>query len=149
KKINNEIEPPRLRAPSLSERVDWAIRRAMSPDPAHRPANCLEFVEDLVGHSTKELCGVDTAIDGNKDHWYMVYTDDVGTVHTAKGTIKGIRRSLREGLLGDAENVRVARTKQGPFESLRSFAEFRDLVIQPAALPMPSSPTNKKPDAES
>src|SRR5207247_10730464 len=33
KKINNDLPPPRERIGDLSERVDWAIRRAMSPDP--------------------------------------------------------------------------------------------------------------------
>jgi hypothetical protein len=68
-------------------------------------------------------------------------------VHTVKGTVKGIRRSLRDGLLGDAENVRVARQKIGPFESLRAFAEFRDLVIQPAKMPQPSG-TIVKPNSK-
>ena len=76
---------------------------------------------------------------GAAETWYMVYTDDEGVVHTVKGTIKGIRRSFKEGLLGDAENVRVARIKDGPFEKLKSYPEFRDLVIQPAKLPTPAS----------
>ena len=33
KKIHNELTPPRRLVPDLSERVDWAIRRAMSADP--------------------------------------------------------------------------------------------------------------------
>src|SRR2546430_11403042 len=36
-----------------------------------------------------------------------------------------IRRSLKEGLLGDASNVRAARSKMGPFEQLRDFPEYR------------------------
>ena len=66
-----------------------------------------------------------------------MHTDDMGVVHTV-AVLSGIRRSLREGLLGDADNVRVARQKMGPFEALRTFAEFRDLVVQPAKLPQPS-----------
>jgi serine/threonine protein kinase len=138
KKINNEIEPPRRRTPSLSERIDWAIRRAISPDPVHRPENCREFIEDLIGHSTKEIAKIDTNPDGRSDYWYMVFNDENGVVHTVKGTIKGIRRSFREGLLGDAENVRVARIKAGPYEPLKTYAEFRDLVIQPRKLPQPN-----------
>ena len=53
KKINNELEPPRKVNRDLSERVDWAIRRAMSPDPVQRPESCREFVEDLTGQSTE------------------------------------------------------------------------------------------------
>jgi serine/threonine protein kinase len=138
KKINNEIEAPRKRNAALTERTDWAIRRAISPDPIHRPENCHEFIEDLIGHTTRDLSAADTDLNGRSDYWFMVYTDDTGVVHTVKGTIKGIRRSLREGLLGDADGVRVARQKIGPFESLKSFAEFRDLVVQPAKVPQNS-----------
>ena len=55
KKINNDLPAPRQLVPELSERVDWAIRRAMNPDPNQRPASCWEFVEDLTGHSTQRL----------------------------------------------------------------------------------------------
>ena len=34
KKVNNELVPPRHLAPALSERTDWAIRRAIGADPA-------------------------------------------------------------------------------------------------------------------
>lgn len=132
KKINNEIDPPRKLAPEISERVDWAIRRAISPDPAHRPESCREFIEDLTGHSTKLLSSAATSIDDGVEYWYLVYTDDEGKLHTVKGTVKGIRRSFKDGLLGNADNVRVAPTKAGPFEPLKSFPEFRDLVVQPA-----------------
>src|SRR5262249_21662851 len=37
KKIQNELIPPRKLVPGLSERIDWAIRRAMSADPDKRP----------------------------------------------------------------------------------------------------------------
>src|SRR5262249_12482852 len=47
KKIHNELPPARQLAPELSERTDWAIRRAMSANPEDRPASCREFVEDL------------------------------------------------------------------------------------------------------
>src|SRR5207248_1264532 len=46
KKINNELTPPRKLVPTLSERIDWAILRAMSADPGRRPGSCREFVED-------------------------------------------------------------------------------------------------------
>ncbi len=135
KKINNEIAPPRLLVPELTERLDWAIRRSMSPDPIHRPESCREFIEDLTGHSTTQISGTAPGMEAIADYWYMVYTDEEAVVHSVKGTIKGIRRSLKEGRLGDAENVRVAQQKSGPFELLKEFPEFRDLVIQPANLP--------------
>jgi hypothetical protein len=83
------------------------------------------------------------------DYWYLLFTDDEGNTHTIKGTLRGIRRSLKEGLLGDAENVRLARLEVGPFQALKSYPEFRDLVIKPAkvatAAERNSDPKTKKP----
>ena len=59
----------------------------------------------------------------------MAYKDDEGTIHTVKGTTENIRKAYRDGLLGDAANIRAGRSKQGPFNPLRSYPEFRDLVI--------------------
>jgi hypothetical protein len=132
KKINNEIEPPRTKAPTISERLDWAIRRAISPDPTQRPECCREFIEDLSGHNTKEVVSTEPGVGMLPTSWYIVYTDEEGETHTVKGTTKGIRRSLRDGLLGDAEHIKLSHTKEGPFEPLKQFAEFRDVVIQPA-----------------
>jgi serine/threonine protein kinase len=134
KKIENDLAPPRQLVPTLSERMDWAIQRAMSADPETRPASCREFVEDLTGRSTRKVGSTLSTGAGQQDTWYLVYKDEEGTTHTVKGTIAGIRRSLKEGLLGDASNVRASRTKSGEFQSLRSFPEFRDLVIAPAPL---------------
>ncbi|MCI0641546.1 MAG: protein kinase [Gemmataceae bacterium] len=134
KKINNDIVPPRTLAPWISERVDWAIRRSMSPEAAKRAGTCREFLEDLTGRSTRQM--TDTDLTGeNGDSWYMVYKDDDAVVHTVKGTMTGIRRSLKEGMLGDASNIRVSRTKDGPFEALRNHPEFRDLAVAPAKVP--------------
>ena len=52
-------------------------------------------------------------------------------------------------LLGDAGNVRAARSKAGPFEALRGFPEFRDLVVAvpagPGAPPArPSTPRARR-----
>lgn len=135
KKIENDLPPPRQLVPTLSERTDWAIQRAMSADPETRPATCREFVEDLTGKSTRNVAAPEKSSTGQKNLWYLVYEDDEGVTHTVKGTVGAIRRSLKEGLLGNASNVRACRTKNGPFELLRSYAEFRDLVIAPAPLP--------------
>lgn len=135
KKINNEILPPREVVPGLSERVDWAIRRAMSADPNQRPLSCREFVEDLTGHSTRKIVPTEAA--STQDLWYLSFVDDDGVKNTVKGTLAGIRRSLKEGLLGDASNVRASRNKTGQFEPLRTYPEFRDLVISPASTPVP------------
>ena len=135
KKINNEIEPPRNLMPDLSERVDWAIRRAISPDPLHRPESCREFIDDLTGHSTTKLTSTLPTIDATADCWYLIYCDDLGVVHTVKGALKSIRRSLRDGMLGNAADVRIARSKAGPFEPLESHPEFADPPVASAKVP--------------
>jgi serine/threonine protein kinase len=136
KKIRNDFVPPREVNPAISERVDWAIRRAMSGDPDQRPSSCREFVEDLTGVTIRSPSVLsDQSTQGNI--WYLVYKDEDNETHTVKGTTEGIRRALKEGLLGDAMNIRVCQTKSGPFQPLRGFPEYRDLVVEPA--PMPSS----------
>jgi eukaryotic-like serine/threonine-protein kinase len=127
KKINNELVPARQLAPELSERTDWALRRAMSVDRDQRPANCREFIEDLTGHSTRKL--TPSGEIGLADVWYLYFTDDDNVTRTVKGTLQGIRRGLKDGVMGDASNVRAARSKTGPFEPLRKHPEFRDLVL--------------------
>jgi serine/threonine protein kinase len=49
KKLSNDLVPPRQLTPSLSERVERAICRALSADPDARPANCREFMRELRG----------------------------------------------------------------------------------------------------
>jgi serine/threonine protein kinase len=137
KKIQNDLISPRGVVPSLSERIDWAIMRAMSADPAKRPESCREFVEDLTGHSTRRGLPTDSNAAAN-ELWYLVYKDETGTTHTVKGSTSAIRRSLKDGLLGDAGNVRASRSKTGPFESLRGYPEFRDILVSAAPLPSPS-----------
>ncbi|MCE9532505.1 MAG: serine/threonine protein kinase [Planctomycetes bacterium] len=136
KKIRNEYVPPRDLNPKISDRVDWAIRRAMSGDADQRPSSCREFIEDLTGvtiRSPSVLANEPT----NKpaDIWYLVYKDENGETHTVKGTTDGIRRALKEGLLGDATNIRACRTKSGPFQPLKGHPEYRDMVVEPAPMP--------------
>ena len=103
KKIRNELPAPRELNPAVSERVDWAIRRAMSAEPDRRPASCREFLEDLTGQSraTPNAPGrAAPAAGGATDVWYMVYKDETGAAHTVKGSTDGIRKALRESLLG-------------------------------------------------
>jgi eukaryotic-like serine/threonine-protein kinase len=127
KKINNELVPARQIVPDLSERVDWALRRAMAVEREKRPASCREFVEDLTGQSTRKITS--SAEVSVQDVWYLVFTDEDDVTRTVKGTLQGIRRSLKDGVLGDASNIRAARSKAGPFEALRTHPEFRDLVV--------------------
>jgi serine/threonine protein kinase len=138
KKIENKLTPPRTVVPTVSERVDWAIRRSMSADPDQRPANCREFVEDLTGRSIRKPAPNADGQPVVSEVWYLIYQDENEISHTVKGSVAGIRRSLKEGLLGDASNIRACRTKDGEFQLLREFPEFRDLVITPQ--PMAKSP---------
>jgi eukaryotic-like serine/threonine-protein kinase len=141
KKVQNELTPPRKLMPLLSERVDWAIRRAMAAQADHRPASCREFVEDLTGHSTRRVPTTESSTSAG-ELWYLVYQDETGEKHTVKGSTTAIRRSLKEGLMGDAANVRASRSKAGPFEALTAHPEFRDLVL---AAVLPDDP---RPDAD-
>jgi serine/threonine protein kinase len=47
RKVKGDIASPRELVPDLSESLDTAVRRAMSPDPKERPASCLEFARML------------------------------------------------------------------------------------------------------
>src|SRR5205807_679412 len=85
KKVQNELTPPRQLVPEITERLEWAILRAMSADPAIRPATCREFVEDLTGYSTRRQPAAVAA--GPQEVWYLVYKDELGTSHTVKGNV--------------------------------------------------------------
>ena len=118
----------------------------MRGDPAARPATCREFVEDLLGRSTRPSDRVSPA-PGEPAIWSLRDTDDAGKACLVKGTRGAVRRSLKEGLLGDARHVSGSRAKSGPFKALSQWAEFRDLCLgttrvetgpAPAALAMSS-----------
>ncbi|QJW96265.1 serine/threonine protein kinase [Frigoriglobus tundricola] len=137
KKIRNEFPPPRELNPALSERVDWAIRRAMSAEPGQRPASCREFIEDLTGQA--KSAGPAAPAAAAADVWYLVYRDENNQPHTVKGSTDGIRKALRDRLLGDPAGIVVSRTKHGSFVPLHSTPEFRDLVVTPSPMPLPSA----------
>lgn len=127
KKIENKITPPIEIDPTISERIDWAIRRAMAAEADDRPSSCREFIEDLTGHSTKRLQTARPST--SNDIWYLRYRDDDDVVNIVKGSKSSVRQSLRDGILGDASNVRASRDKNGPFEPLKNHPEFRDIVL--------------------
>lgn len=137
KKNRNDLIPPRELVPEISERTDWAIRRAMSANAEQRAATCREFVEDLLGRSTRPMSPADRAA-VESDLWYLVYQDEFNQSHTVKGSTEGLRNALRDKLLGDAGNIVACRQKTGPFLPLASFPEFRDLLIAPDVLPPPT-----------
>ena len=149
KKTKNEFPAPKARNPKLSDRADWAIRRAMHHDPAQRPASCREFMEDLLGTGWRVQGGgplsgqFAVGMTGTsrpahtempplptEDLWYMVYRDAANKTHTVKGATESIRKNLIAGALGDLGTILVSRTKAGQFQPLRSAPEFRDLVMQ-------------------
>ena len=133
KKIRNEFPTPKELNPAVSERVDWAIRRAMSAEPNQRPSSCREFVEDLTGQSRNAPPQTAAVPALAADVWYLVYRDENSQPHTVKGSTESIRKALRDKLLGDPTGIVVSRTKHGQFTPIQSTAEFRDLV--PAARP--------------
>jgi serine/threonine protein kinase len=141
KKIQNDLVPPKQIVPDLSERVNWAILRAMSADANQRPRSCRELIEDLTGHSTRRVATVSGS--AQQDIWYLIYKDEEGVTHTVKGSTAVIRRSLRDGLLGDASNIRASRSKSGPFELLRERPEFRDLLMTAAPLAGAATPSGE------
>jgi hypothetical protein len=159
KKTKNDFPAPRTVNPQLSERTDWAIRRAMSAAPKERPASCREFMEDLTGQAwrTRSGNGTDSGsltetsaprgptqpLPGMPDLWYLVYKGANGESHTVKGTTDSIRQNVKAGYLGDPTAVLVCRTKTGQFVSLRSVPEFRDLVIAPAPVAVTTSPSGR------
>ena len=150
KKVHDEIPLVRTRNPIVSERVEWAVHRAMSGTPAQRPASCREFVEDLLGRSTRPTI-LPLRAPGEPELWYLKYADETGRDCLVKGTRQAVRRSLREGLLGDAGHVSAAREKSGPFQKLVQLPEFRDLCIQSRSLiktsVLPAAPSNPEPQA--
>ena len=144
KKIRNDFPAPKELNPDVSDRVDWAIRRAMSAEPGQRPSSCREFLEDLTGQSRTPTNLHHPAL-GVADVWYLVYRDEFGAAHTVKGATDGIRKALSDSLLGDASAILVSRAKTGPFAAVGSVPEFRDLIVNPAPLPAPGPPPRGTP----
>lgn len=54
KKLKNDLVPPRQLVPGLSERVDWAIRRAVRANPEERHPSCLDFSNALTGRAEEQ-----------------------------------------------------------------------------------------------
>jgi len=147
KKVQNDLPTPRELNPRISERTDWAIRRAMDSDPDTRPSSCREFVEDLVGKSTRKSAVNTPALEKSETKqatdpiWFMSYNDDLGKLHVVKGTAKAIRRSFKDGILEDPGKYKLGKSAEGPFEEMKIFPEFRDLAVH---LTKPNSTPNSK-----
>lgn len=132
RKARNVLPRPREIVPALSERIDWAIRRAMSAALQQRPASCQEFAEDLLGQNERM-----PRLSESESLWYLTYTDINGREQTIKGSIEAMRHSLQQGNLGNPTVARASRTVAGPFEPLANLDDFRDLLVVPApSLPL-------------
>lgn len=130
KKVKNDIVPASELAPNLSQRAEWAIRRAMNPDPSQRPGSCREFIEDLTGQSEPSpTASAEDLTVTVASLWHVLYRDPEGVIHTTRETTDGVRSALKEGSLGAVAELRLGRRPQGPFEPARNFPEFRDLAL--------------------
>jgi serine/threonine protein kinase len=133
KKSKNDLPPPRKLNPRVTERTDRAIQRAMAAEPTRRPGNCQDFIADLTGPEPEALKvepeTLKVEVEAPKpEMWYLIYKDTQGAVHTVKGTVIGIRRSFKNGELGEVSHIRASRTKTGEFKPLLSHPEFSDLL---------------------
>jgi len=171
KKTKNDFDTPKARMPGLSERIDWAICRAMHHDAAKRPANCREFMEDVLGTGWRTMqqgssgnvtvgaksngravpglpMNTEPPISPTDDIWYMVYKDAEARTHTVKGSTRSIRKNLLTGALGNLASIIVSRTKTGQFQPLGTIPEFRDLALRAgldAAPTAPKTPNKRSP----
>jgi serine/threonine protein kinase len=151
RKVKNDIVPPQQLVPELSSRVDWAICRALNPDPAQRPASCSEFVDDLTGpdenrtHTPPEdVLSVTLA-----NLWHLLYRDPAGLVHMTRETTEGVRQAIQDGSLGEVAEIRLSRKPIGPFEPPVNFPEFRDVTQHAALVPAATEGcANEAPAAE-
>ncbi len=140
KKVNNDFVPPKQLVPELSDRMDSAIRRGMHPDPHERPETCRKFIEELCGTVTRKPVLTRPRVNPALVMWYLVYKDVQGKQQTVKGVPGAIRRSLRDGLLGDTDGIVASRNESGPFEPLSAIPEFRDVAVDDTfSAPLPES----------
>jgi serine/threonine protein kinase len=142
KKTRSDLPPPKSLAPSLSERVDFTIRRAMRANPAERQASCREFMEDLLGEAWKSRAGGNSGtkiVPPGDDSWYVMFNDR-GFPKTERATTDTIRSHIRAGVLGDTAVILVSRIKAGPFSPLRAVPAFRDLVMDGFGSKAPVTP---------
>ncbi len=142
KKTKDDLPPAKALAPHLSDRVNFAIRRAMKANPSERQTSCREFMEDLLGEAWRAAAASGTRLlaPPQDDLWYMVFYD-CGFPKTVKGGTDTIRQNIRAGVLGDLSVILVSRTKAGPFSPLRSVPEFRDLMLAGYALSGTADPS--------
>jgi len=138
RKLRNDLPTPRDVVRGISERTDWAIRRAMSANADNRPASCREFAEDLLGKSTRPGDATDFGEEAKApaaEEWHVVYMDGEGMLRTAKGDTAAVCQALKSGQYGNVQKARVSRSPTGPFTTLHGMIDFRDLVVEPTPGP--------------
>jgi serine/threonine protein kinase len=121
KKTRNELVPPRSLVPGLSARTADAIQRAMAPEPEDRPASCRAFAAELTAGRRPA---------GPLD---LAYRSQDGQPYALTASVEKVRALLASGLLDNAVNLLVRRSKGTPFEPIDRIPELADLV-RPANL---------------
>jgi serine/threonine protein kinase len=103
RKLRDELVPPRQLVPTLTERTDLAIRRAMSAQPDKRPATCEEFIANLLG--TGEPAATESAVRSSPE---VVCVPEAPAGAAALGDVQGVDRAPRRAddtmIAGDDED---------------------------------------------
>jgi serine/threonine protein kinase len=131
KKILNDLTPPRLLVPTLSEQVERAILRSMNASRERRPATCQAFLDDLLGR-TKD------PVELPSDVWHLTYRDGDGRERTAAGSTAQLRKWFTDGRMRGVREVRASRSEEGPFLPLGAIEGLRDLIARSPTPPPPS-----------
>ena len=129
KKSENDYTPPTDHTPDLSASVAKAIQKAMDGDPARRPQSMREYARLLRsagGGAPAEL-------------WYVIYSDAEGARRKVKGTEELVVQYIRQGRIG--ADATGARSKSGPFGSLRLDPLFKEHFAEAAILKATKAPT--------
>jgi hypothetical protein len=118
-KLNGNLVPPEKIIPWLSERTRAAIMKALQVEPGQRFATCWEFAEALV--DTDVGLGAEFEQLAAKNQWYVFFRDAKGRLCRGTASRVGLAQALRNGRLGEAAKLRLARTLAGPFRPLDEF----------------------------
>src|SRR5262249_18501193 len=122
---------------ALSEHVDRLIRKALDADPELRPPSCRAFLYELLGAENAVPEG--NAGETDLDLFYVDYENAQGNAAVAVGTSQNLRRTLRQGLLGDPAKIYVGRYRAGPAKTPLKASELKDCAADlDAAGPRPS-----------
>jgi len=129
KMVKNDLIPPRKLLPRLSKHLERVICKSLNADPQVRPATCAGFLQEILG---QDPASVETGR-GEKDLdlWYVDYEDAQDKPQVAVGTTESLRRSLRQGLLGNPKKIQVGRYRAGPAMTPLYRSELKHLLVGP------------------